>query len=156
MKPAKNWDLIELLMLGACLLAFLFAFALGSIAEAQTRNEIEAAILEAAERHEIEPDLALAIAEVESSFNPNAVGGLGEIGIFQLRPEYHRVIPGDIRGNAEVAMQYLAQLKTQCSHYGEAFYICWNLGPNYRRLKHPTLFPYFKKVQKIRQQIAAQ
>ncbi len=113
---------------------------------AQTRTEIEKIIVNSARAHKINPDLALAIAEVESRFNPQAVGLVGEVGIFQLRPEYHHVSRGNVNRNVDVAMKYLAQLKHECRQYGDAYFVCFNYGPK-RKLKHPRLFPYYKKVQ---------
>lgn len=40
-------------------------------------------------QHGVDPNLAVAIAKTESRLNPAAVGTIGEIGIFQLRPEYY-------------------------------------------------------------------
>lgn len=40
-----------------------------------------------------DPLLLQAIAKVESSFNPKARGKIGEIGLFQIRPEYHPIRP---------------------------------------------------------------
>lgn len=36
-----------------------------------------------------ERDYAVAVATCESGLDPNATGALGEVGLFQLRPEYH-------------------------------------------------------------------
>lgn len=36
-----------------------------------------------------DPDIMLAIAWHESSFNPRAVGGVGEVGLWQLNPRYN-------------------------------------------------------------------
>jgi hypothetical protein len=113
-----------------------------------TREDIEKKIERAALTHGIDPALALAIATVESNLNPEAVGSLGEIGIFQLRPEFHSVVPGQVDHNIEVAVRYLADLKRRCAHYGEAFFVCFNYGTA-RRLKYPELFPYYRKVNAI-------
>jgi soluble lytic murein transglycosylase-like protein len=40
-----------------------------------------------AERRGLPPDVADAVAEVESAYNPRAVGDVGEIGLMQVRPE---------------------------------------------------------------------
>lgn len=105
-------------------------------------------IREAALEHGIDPDLALAIAEVESKFNPNAVGALGEIGIFQLRPEFHAVTAGDVRGNARTAMAYLNTIRRPCAHkYGDGFWVCYNRGPNSKKVEKIETLPYYKKVK---------
>lgn len=36
-----------------------------------------------------DPNMAIAIAQYESSLNPKAVGAIGEVGLFQLRPEFY-------------------------------------------------------------------
>jgi soluble lytic murein transglycosylase-like protein len=110
------------------------------------QNQIENYIVQSAKVHHINPKLALAIAKVESGLNPQMIGSLGEVGVFQLRPEYHEVIVGDVKQNIDVAMNYLEKLKHQCSSYGDAFFVCYNYGPT-RILKHPRLFPYYKRVQ---------
>ncbi len=141
-RPLTILDWIVLIILGL--------FVLVSITKpipvnAQTRSEIESVIVRAAKAHRINPELALAIAEIESQFDPNAKGSLGEVGLFQLRPEYHRVVSGNIQSNVDTAMKYLAQLKQDCRQYQEAFFVCFNYGTA-RTLKHPRLFPYYKKV----------
>jgi soluble lytic murein transglycosylase-like protein len=127
---------------------------IGTMASAKAET-ITNIIVKTAEREGVEPDLALAIANVESRMNPQAVGSLGEIGIFQLRPEYHNVHKGNVRGNIEVAIRYLAQLKTTCAKYQDAYFVCYNYGQA-RHLNHPRKFPYYKKVMrelsKLRQQ----
>lgn len=141
-------DIIDVIYLSiiAGILFILSSVVFETGAHAQTRLEIERYIVQEAKRNGIDPSLALAIAEVESRFNPHAVGSIGEIGLFQLRPEFHPVVPGRVRHNIRVATQYLAQLKRQCAHYGEAYFVCFNYGPS-RKLKYPQLFPYYSKVK---------
>lgn len=146
METAKDLLLLIFLVVAICLIA--------SIGNAQTKAEVEKTIREMAVDHGIDPDLAVAIAEVESGLNPNAVGQLGELGVFQLRPEFHDVRRGDKRHNVKVAMRYMNQLMKDCAHYGSAWFVCWNLGPHYKRLKYPTKFPYFVKVQQRMRMIA--
>lgn len=98
----------------------------------------------------LDPDLAVAIAITESSLNPNAIGDLGEIGLFQLRPEYHNVKKGNVVNNVIVAVKYLVKVKELCEHkYDNAWFICFNTGP-YKKIKvEPTEFSYYKKVMSI-------
>lgn len=105
-------------------------------------------IVSEARRAGVDPHLALAIATVESNMNPDAIGGMGEVGLFQLRPEYHAVSRGATRSNIRLAMKYLAQLKRQCARYGDAFFVCYNYGPA-RKLNHPRQFPYYRKVMTV-------
>ena len=39
------------------------------------------------ERRGLPPEVADAVAQIESSYNPEAIGGLGEVGLMQIRPE---------------------------------------------------------------------
>jgi soluble lytic murein transglycosylase-like protein len=113
--------------------------------ELLSRQQIEFLIRQSAVRHGIDPELAVAIATVESKLNPEMVGGLGEIGLFQLRPEYHNVVQHDVYQNIETGVAYLAVLKRQCRKYGPAYFVCYNYGPS-RELKHPTKFKYYTLV----------
>lgn len=130
------------------ILYLLGAMVFSSSSNAQTRAQLEQRIVAAATSKGIDPNLALAIAEVESQFRVDAIGGLGEIGVFQMRPEFHPVVKGRPMQNIDVAIEYLAHLQAKCAGYGEAFFVCYNYGTA-RRLKHPTLFPYYAKVRLV-------
>ena len=49
-----------------------------------TTAQIQAAIRQAALANGVDPALALAVAQRESNFKPNATGAAGEVGVFQL------------------------------------------------------------------------
>lgn len=116
-------------------------------AEAQSFDSIQRLIASKAIQHNLDPNLIVAIARTESGLNPNAVGAKGEIGVFQLRPEFHDVRNGDTEHNIEVAIKYLSEIRTKWEPtYGNAWFIKYNLGPNYRQIKNPKLFPYYIKV----------
>lgn len=119
-------------------------FVTHTLAHGTDVNGIEAKIVQSARQAGVSPSLALAIADVESGMNPDAVGALGEVGVFQLRPEYHST--GDVQQNIDAAIQYLVTLKTKCSGYGNAYFVCFNYGYA-RRLKRPDQFPYYRKVK---------
>lgn len=96
----------------------------------------------------VDPELALAIARVESGLNVGARGKLGEIGVYQLRPEFHRVRCGDYLSNVRTGIRYLRSIQVTCSRkYGQAWFICYNVGPNYgKQIRYPTKFPYYTRV----------
>src|SRR5690606_32727266 len=116
--------------------------------EIKADNSIVKIIERKAMKYGIDPKLAVSIAMTESSLNPNAVGSLGEIGLFQLRPEFHDVKQGDIKHNVELAMRYLSYVKNRClRRYDVAWFVCFNTGPNRKKLiERPQEFSYYKKV----------
>jgi soluble lytic murein transglycosylase-like protein len=114
----------------------------------------QAAALKAAKKHRVDPALVLAIMKVESNFNPDARGSVGEVGLMQLHPRFHAVYPGEIERNIDTGVAYLARLKTLCKKdYGDAWFVCYNTGAN-RRIKAPYQFPYYKKVQEAKREVA--
>lgn len=101
----------------------------------------------------LEPRLAEAIARVESNLNPAAIGQIGEIGLFQIRPEYAGVSKKSLLNpnvNTLIAMRKLVNKRKECSHkLDNTWIICYNVGvEGAKRIKHPKLFPYYKKVMK--------
>ena len=69
-----------------------------------------------AEARGLPPEIAEAVAYVESGFDPNAVGGVGEIGLMQIRPATAEMLGHsdgalalfDPATNARFAVRYLA------------------------------------------------
>lgn len=101
----------------------------------------------------IDPQLAVSVAQVESNFNPTTIGLTGDVGVFQLNPtsfpEYTVNALKDPLLNVNLGVRYLARVKAKCLHQeGITWLVCYNYGmSNAKRVKHPTLFPYVKKVQ---------
>lgn len=103
-----------------------------------------------ANEYGIEQELILAIIETESTFNPLAKGGAGEVGLMQLHPRYHKNISYVIEANMQQGVAYLAKLKTQCyPRLKDAWFLCYNLGKRKAlALDKPREFAYYKKVRK--------
>lgn len=102
----------------------------------------------------IDPNLALAVAKVESGLNMEVVGSKGERGAFQLLPsafpKYTIQELSNPKKNVELGIKHLAWNKKHCKHQGKLnFLVCYNYGiKNAEKVKHPDLFPYVKKVTK--------
>lgn len=95
----------------------------------------------------IDPHLVLAIIDTESNFNIKAKGAShGEVGLMQLHPKYFPKAKFDIETNIAQGTKYLAKMQKLCqSKYGDAWFVCYNVGPN-RFLKYPTKHLYYRKV----------
>lgn len=93
----------------------------------------------------------LAVMKVESNLDPKAVGkSHGEIGLGQLRPEFHKCASFDPAINTRCSISYMKQLKQR---FGSSWPTFYNLGPN-TKIKHPKLWPYYKKVLKVKKEFS--
>jgi|GEM_PF-2249080 len=76
-------------------------------------SAVRDAIKSAAARHQIEPTLLLALAEVESGLRPDALSEDGAAGILQLMPATARQLgvtdPFDIRAGIDAGARYLKE-----------------------------------------------
>jgi soluble lytic murein transglycosylase-like protein len=99
-----------------------------------------------------DPNVALAVAKVESGLNPKVVGGQGEIGLFQLKPQFVKGVSRqelfNPHLNAIVAIERLKEERKNCVHRGALNYlVCYNMGRTAaKRIRAPEQFSYVIKV----------
>ena len=89
-------------------------------------------IVEAAGRHQLPPELIRAIAEVESSLDPQAVSPTGAMGLMQLMPataeRFGVVDPFDPRQSLEGGCRYLSRLRQEFAGNAVLMLAAYNAG----------------------------
>ncbi|MCB0393946.1 MAG: lytic transglycosylase domain-containing protein [Bdellovibrionales bacterium] len=155
--PASNRNELE-----ERVLSVLLTYWKGS--ELSDLTKLSQSIVTHSLKNSIDPFFTLAIIKTESSFRPNTVGTVGEIGLMQIRPETAMWISKKKgikwRGrsalfnpayNVEIGTAYFSYLISRFSKDTKQFIQAYNLGPTklIRMSKNGTApVIYFNKVIK--------
>lgn len=115
----------------------------------------ETIILEA-KRHQLDPMFLMAVIMTESSFNPDVVGGHGELGLMQIMPKSgpwlakRLKIKGTInlkdpKTNIRLGAYYLGKLRHKFEGIGNRYMAAYNMGSKnvnklVRKKKEPRIY----------------
>lgn len=118
-------------------------------------------IISLAPQYDISPETAVAVAKVESKLNPNAIGLLKEVGLFQVRPEYSKYTSEQLKDpktNIKEGLRILAEAKKRCKHQeSKKYIICFNRGiTGGSKVKDPANDKYYIKVVKKMNELKAE
>lgn len=109
---------------------------------------IARAILTQSQKYNFDPVFVAAVIKTESTFNPSAMGSVGEIGLMQIRPETARWIAQQLKisfnsshelkdpvKNIEIGVAYMNYLRDKFESKSYRYIAAYNMGPkNVRRL----------------------
>jgi soluble lytic murein transglycosylase len=104
-------------------------------------HRVANAILRESQRHKFDPIFLMAVIQNESSFDPEARGDAGEIGLMQLRPDTAEWIAHkfkmrwngekdllDPKTNIEIGASYLAYLRGRFDSHARLYISAYNMG----------------------------
>lgn len=105
-------------------------------------HDVAKTIIEEANEYSLDPYFVMAVISGESSFNPLAVGPVGEIGMMQIRPSTGKWMAGLLktkwRGdkslrdpvtNIKLGVAYLSWLRSKFAGNGQLYLAAYNMGP---------------------------
>ena len=103
---------------------------------------ISSAIIAEAAKYALDPYFVMAVIAGESSFNPEAIGPVGEIGLMQIRPSTGKWMAEIVKSkwngdktlrdpiaNIKLGVAYLSWLRAKFSGHGQLYLAAYNMGP---------------------------
>lgn len=119
------------------------------------KDKVVKAILEEATKHSFDPMFVAAVIEGESSFNPEARGPVGEIGLMQLRTSTGKWMAQRLKVkwigssalkdpvfNITLGTAYLAWLREKFDGHGQLYVAAYNMGStNVKRALKKSVWP---------------
>ena len=101
----------------------------------------------------VDPYIALSVASVESNIQMDKVGELGEIGVFQILPEYSGYSPTGLSNphiNVMAGINRIKETQSRCKYKDDLYYlICYNMGyEGAKRIRYPDKNEYVKRIRK--------
>jgi soluble lytic murein transglycosylase len=105
-------------------------------------NAVAKAIIDESVEHGLDPYFVMAVISGESSFNPLAIGPVGEIGLMQIRPAtgewISKIMKTSWKGestlkdpvqNIKLGVAYLSWLRNKFQGHGQLYLAAYNMGP---------------------------
>lgn len=117
-------------------------------------GEVQKEIIEAAERHKINPKLLMQVARTESELNQNAVSPAGAIGVMQLMPGTASALgvnPYDRKQNIEGGAKYLKEMLDTFDGDVTKAVAAYNAGP--QAVRNYGGVPPYKETQEYVQKV---
>jgi soluble lytic murein transglycosylase-like protein len=116
----------------------------------KTFQKIYKEVKKAEKEYGVPREIILAIIQIESSFNPRAVGkSHGELGLLQTRPNLHSCSSLGIRESIQCGVAYLDRIvdRDDAGNIVLETVARFNLGPN-RKVNNYRSTRYYRKIKK--------